>query len=89
MRLIDATQLILSATNDKFVTMEEIIRASTVNAEFVVHGMWVDILDAYVSVASKDGSYRGHATICSICHEVNPSAYKTNYCPNCGAQMDG
>ena len=53
----------------------------------VVHGRWDDIPNEYISVASKDGSYHGHATTCSVCHEVNPNAYKTNYCPNCGAKM--
>lgn len=73
MRLIDATQLILSATNDKFVTMEEIIHAPTVNAEFVVHGTWIDRLDCDWT--------------CSVCEHVNQVA--TPYCAWCGAQMDG
>lgn len=55
----------------------------------VVHGRWDDIPNAYMSVVSKDGAYHGNATTCSICHEVNPNAYKTNYCPNCGARMGG
>ena len=55
----------------------------------VVHGGWDDIPNKYISVASKDGSYHGNTTTCSVCHEVNPNAYKTNYCPNCGAKMDG
>ena len=55
----------------------------------VVHGQWDDIPNTYMSVASKDGTYHGNATSCSVCHEVNPNAYKTNYCPNCGAKMDG
>lgn len=55
----------------------------------VVHGRWDDIPNTYMSVASKDGTYHGNATSCSVCHEVNPNAYKTNYCPNCGAKMDG
>ncbi len=54
----------------------------------VVHGRWDDIPNAYMSVVSKDGAYHGNATTCSICHEVNPNAYKTNYCPNCGAKCD-
>lgn len=54
----------------------------------VVHGRWDDIPNTYMSVASKDGTYHGNATSCSVCHEVNPNAYKTNYCPNCGAKMD-
>ena len=55
----------------------------------VVHGRWDNIPNTYMLVASKDGSYSGNATTCSVCHEVNPNAYKTNYCPNCGAKMDG
>lgn len=55
----------------------------------VVHGRWDDIPNKYMAVASKDGAYHGNATVCSVCHEVNPNAYKTNYCPNCGAKMDG
>ena len=50
-------------------------------------GRWNEIPNAYVSVASTDGSYHGRATSCSACGEVNPNAYKTNYCPNCGAKM--
>lgn len=52
------------------------------------HGRWLEIPNAYVSVASKDDSYHGCATSCSVCGEINPNAYKTNYCPNCGAKMD-
>lgn len=55
----------------------------------VRHGRWDDIPNKYMAVASKDGSYHGHATTCSVCHEVNPNAFKTNYCPNCGSKMDG
>ena len=55
----------------------------------VVHGRWDGIPNSYISVASKDSSYSGHVTSCSVCHEINPNAYKTNYCPNCGAKMDG
>lgn len=55
----------------------------------VVHGRWDDIPNEYMSVVSKTGAYHGNATTCSVCHEVNPNAFKTNYCPNCGAMMDG
>lgn len=53
----------------------------------VIHGRWDDIPNAYMSVVSKTGAYHGNATTCSVCHEVNPNAFKTNYCPNCGARM--
>lgn len=55
----------------------------------VVHGQWDDIPNEYMSVVSKTGAYHGNATTCSVCHDVNPNAFKTNYCPNCGAKMDG
>lgn len=55
----------------------------------VVHARWDDIPNAYMSVVSKTGTYHGNATTCSACREINPNAFKTNYCPNCGAKMDG
>lgn len=58
------------------------------DVEPVRHGRWEGVPNAFVSVASKDGSYHGNATTCSACHEVNPNAYKTNFCPICGAKMD-
>ena len=61
----------------------------TVDAVEVVHGRWDEIPNKYMSVSTKNGFYSGHATNCSVCHEVNPNAFKTNYCPNCGAMMDG
>lgn len=66
----------------------EITKLPTVDAVPVRHGRWDNIPNTYMSVASKDGSYSGNATTCSVCHEVNPNAYKTNFCPNCGAKMD-
>lgn len=62
--------------------------APTLEMEPVRHGRWMEIPNEYVSVAGEKGSYYGHVTSCSICHEVNPNAFKTNYCPCCGAKMD-
>ncbi len=61
----------------------------TIEAEPVKHGRWDKIPNRYMSISSKDGSYSGHATSRSVCREVNPNAFKTIYCPNCGAKMDG
>lgn len=63
--------------------------APTVDVAPVRHGRWDNIPNTYMCVSGKDGSYHGCATSCSVCHEINPNAYKTNYCPNCGAKMDG
>lgn len=53
--------------------------APTVDAVPVVHGQWVDC--------------ENHNDIeqCSVCGMIYryPSFYKYNYCPNCGAKMDG
>ena len=54
----------------------------------VRHERWDSIPNTYICVDSKDCSYHGNATSCSACNEINPNAYKTNYCPNCGAKMD-
>ena len=58
------------------------------DVEEVVHGKWEDIPNRYICTYG-DNPYRGNATSCSVCHDVNPNAFKTNYCPNCGAKMDG
>ena len=94
-RLIDANILeerVNQEPTDGMFT-HEIIAAikeqTTVDATEVVHGRWDEIPNKYMSVTTKTGSYSGHATSCSVCHEVNPNAFKTNYCPNCGAKMDG
>ena len=66
-----------------------IARQKTADVAPVRHGRWDSIPNTYICVAEKDGSYLGNATSCSACDEINPNAYKTNYCPNCGAKMDG
>lgn len=65
----------------------QIKKLPAADVEVVKHGKWDCIPNTYMSVVSKDGAYHGNATTCSACHEVNPNAYKTNYCPNCGAKM--
>lgn len=59
----------------------EIKRLPAEDVEPVVHGRWVK--EFY------------HPYWCSCCEEIAPldacgeSHYKSNYCPNCGARMDG
>ena len=51
----------------------------------VVHGRWVQVIH---HVEFEDGFVDRIYECCSRCHE--PNGRKTsNYCPNCGAKMDG
>ena len=61
--------------------IEEVLKQiPTVDAVEVVHGRWID-----QSFAMNGGVVRFCA--CSECrHEMT---FETNYCPNCGAKMDG
>lgn len=43
----------------------------------VRHGRWVN--------SEEDG----HPSICCVCNYSVDRFYKTKYCPNCGAKMDG
>lgn len=55
--------------------------APTIEAAPVVHGKWISDLDANGKLKSV---WRG----CSVCGCLNHST-KPNFCPNCGAKMDG
>ena len=56
----------------------EIINAPTVDAVEVVHGRWEDVSLRFTQVKEK----------CSVCGGI-VYAHGFNYCPNCGAKMDG
>lgn len=57
----------------------EISEAPTIDAAPVKHGRWID-------VNRSDGLRE-----CSACHDwqIHYEKYIPNYCPNCGAKMDG
>ena len=67
--------------------------APTVDAVEVVHGRWQDFADKY------DKSAKRHDFRCSVCNKLASNfvggtedwwdMWKPNYCPNCGAKMDG
>ena len=59
------------------ITRRIIEEAPTVDAVPVVHGRWIP----FKSEAA------GNIQYCSACGIGNPN--KTNYCPKCGAKMDG
>lgn len=60
----------------------------TVDAVEVVNGRWIGVDSSYWRW-SHDGAHTvEHITFrCSEC--ARKSIIKTNYCPNCGAKMDG
>lgn len=88
MRLIDADALKNDLTRfyDNVVTAKQLIdEQPTVEAEPVVHGRWMTCEDGW-----GDLHYQ-----CSECgcewflEDGSPADNDMNYCPNCGAKMDG
>lgn len=81
MRLIDADALkFFHAINEGsviYVPLRDIVSAPTIDAEPVRHGHWCD-----------NGIKGSILNGCSICG-YTCGAYSFNYCPNCGAKMDG
>ena len=84
MRLIDADVLIQALGELKTIITgvmysEDVVNtinsAPTIDAQPVVHGRWKSV--------DYDIAYE-----CSVCN--HPTEYNlSNYCPNCGAKMDG
>ena len=90
MRLIDADEAIInfgfewddiSPTRDEFV--EFIKKQPTIEAEPVKHGRWID---AYPDIEPNPMFMYG---ICSECGFEQGISKYLNYCPNCGAKMEG
>ena len=59
--------------------------APTIDAVPVVHGRWVQVI---CHVEFEDGFVDRLYECCSRCHESN-GRKTSDYCPNCGARMDG
>ena len=98
MRLIDANKLIedLEAAKDHGgmgacvagTLIRYIKRCATVDAVEVVHGHWTSLTECsnagvYCSVCNKKVYKEDYAW----CNRKNK--LRSNYCPNCGAKMDG
>lgn len=65
-----------------------VIRISAADVAPVVHGRWISWEEAGNFVPSPDRHE------CSVCHDaaqvlVNGFELLSDYCPNCGAKMDG
>ena len=84
-RLIDADAIpwFVEGIGDiPVVTREEIDNMPTVEAEPVRHGKWLCSDDMY------------ETAVCSVCNCDTEEPYEFvkkswNFCPNCGAKMDG
>ena len=40
-------------------------------------------------IKAADDGERSFYAECDQCHKVTPNGWNMNYCPNCGARMDG
>jgi len=79
-RLIDATEARKHSTHD-FIT-HFLDRCPTVQAVEVVHGRWIF---KHNPIEDPKGYF-----IRIVCSECNlHTGQKSNYCPQCGAKMDG
>ena len=77
-RYINADRARETATIDLIV--HHIDRQPTADVAPVRHGRWEE---------KMDGFWKKKILICSNCESRNALCYEFNYCPNCGARMDG
>jgi hypothetical protein len=82
MRLIDADAINKYLKENKMKRIMLIDTSPTVDAVQVVHAYWIP---------EKDPEGKTYAYHCSECYEkTGHYVYGTsNYCPDCGAKMDG
>lgn len=68
------------------VRTTDILAAPTVDAVAVVHAKWVERLWR----SEDDPEYDRFSTHCSRCNQQRVDGiHLANYCPNCGAKMEG
>lgn len=82
MRLIDADALKAGFNSDSFtgfIIQKVIEEFPTIATMPVAHGRWVE----YMPVLGA-GDLQTHCSECGLTNDV-----RTDYCPNCGAKMDG
>lgn len=81
MRLIDADALKSKINLNFSGVIMQIDEAPTIEAEPVRHGRWVHAKTYYESDECN----------CSLCGQLLTTRIgeRMNYCPNCGAKMDG
>ena len=90
LQMLDDTQSADKIMHGLFMAEQVIEKAKTVNAVPVVHGKWLE-----VEVIDDDETFGvNDAAQCSACGYIDRSGFYWpntyyNYCPNCGAKMDG
>ena len=67
--------------------IRDITDAPTVDAVEVVHGRWLEDYETFVNDNGYESEPIQTGWVCSACGSHELSA--RNYCPNCGAKMDG
>ena len=93
-RLIDADAIFPNGVfyvngSNPMTSLDELINrinnAPTVDAVEVVHGRWI--------IGTGENALMRGYRMCSVCGEIIKTQYSLygmlNYCPNCGAKMDG
>ena len=82
LKLIDKEELIFEYyRNPTYANLCKVINdAPIIDAEPVRHGHWIDTTDEPYGEAFRP-------FICSCCR--NSACEDTDFCPNCGAKMDG
>ena len=85
MRLIDADALAKNGwvlerhgVSNTLIGRMSIADVPTIEAEPVKHGRWIEHIDHEMLTGYDE---------CSVCHFGTIG--QSNYCPNCGAKMDG
>lgn len=79
-KALDAASWYDNADRDE-VALTMVDEAPTVDAVPVRHGRWEKV------IPSKSAAKWSTQVSCSVCHRKGYTLY--NYCPNCGARMDG
>ena len=84
MRCLNADKLIMKdlGNGNYLVTAEAMANARTFEAEPVRHGHWIEHEWADIEEEHLISNYE-----CTLCHTWVKN--KTNYCPDCGAKMEG
>lgn len=71
----------------EWILHADIINLPAADVAPVIHAQWIE---KYWTTEDDWGVINHHTLTCSACaKEYQRDRGKTNYCPNCGAKMDG